>query len=165
MKHTIEGIIELALEDSDLWVKLVAGIIKTYPMTFNLNLDLRSSSIAQHVLQQVAEKGLSSKYVICESVTSWMEMCSLRFVSLHSHVARFVAVFRRWRCDYQSRLHTFSSWFGGLVFFYIINEVHKRHKVISHCLFLLLDKSHTERNIETNINIFFLNWICKVLRL
>ena len=57
MKHTIEGIIELALEDSDLWVKLVAGIIKTYPMTFNLNLDLRSSSIAQHVLQQVSEKG------------------------------------------------------------------------------------------------------------
>ena len=59
MKHTIEGIIELALEDSDLWVKLVAGIIKTYPMTFNLNLDLRSSPIAQHVLQQAAEKGIS----------------------------------------------------------------------------------------------------------
>ena len=58
MKHTIEGIIELALEDSDLWVKLIANIIKTYPMTFNLNLDLRSSPIAQHVLQQVAEKGI-----------------------------------------------------------------------------------------------------------
>ena len=59
MKHTIEGIIELALEDSDRWVKLVAGIIKTYPMTFNLNLDLTSSSIAQHVLQQVREKGIN----------------------------------------------------------------------------------------------------------
>ena len=58
MKHTIEGVIELAVEDSDLWVKLVASIIKTYPMTFNLNLDLTSSPIAQHVLQQAAEKGL-----------------------------------------------------------------------------------------------------------
>ena len=69
MKHTIEGVIELALEDSDIWVKLVASIIKTYPMTFNLNLDLTSSPIAQHVLQQAAEKGLLLSPLHCVSCT------------------------------------------------------------------------------------------------
>ncbi|CAK8687125.1 unnamed protein product [Clavelina lepadiformis] len=56
MKHTIEGIVEIALSDSDVWVKLIANIVKTYPMEFNLNLDLRSSHIAQNVIQQLTEK-------------------------------------------------------------------------------------------------------------
>ena len=59
MKHTIEGIVEIALSDSDVWVKLIANIVKTYPMEFNLNLDLRSSHIAQNVIQQLTEKGES----------------------------------------------------------------------------------------------------------
>nr|XP_002127529.1 negative elongation factor A-like [Ciona intestinalis] len=56
MKHMIEGIIEVALEDTDLWVKLVANIVNTYPMTCTLNLDLLSSPIAQNVLDQLSEK-------------------------------------------------------------------------------------------------------------
>uniref|UniRef100_H2YIS0 HDAg domain-containing protein n=1 Tax=Ciona savignyi TaxID=51511 RepID=H2YIS0_CIOSA len=56
MKHMIEGIIEVALEDNDLWVRLVANIVNTYPMTCTLNLDLLPSPIAQNVLDQLSEK-------------------------------------------------------------------------------------------------------------
>jgi len=53
----IEGIIERALEDSDLWVRLVANIIKTYPTTFNLNLNMKSSPVAQSIIYQLIGKG------------------------------------------------------------------------------------------------------------
>lgn len=57
MKHTIDGMIEKALEDSDLWVQLVANMVKTYPLTVNLNLDLNCNEIAQNVINQLKEKG------------------------------------------------------------------------------------------------------------
>jgi len=57
MQHMIEGIIERALEDSDLWVRLVANIIKTYPTTFNLNLNMKSSPVAQSIIYQLIGKG------------------------------------------------------------------------------------------------------------
>nr|CAB3267748.1 negative elongation factor A-like [Phallusia mammillata] len=56
MQHMIDGIIEVALEDSDLWVQLVANMVRTCPKTFNLNLNLRPSPIAHNVVQQLSEK-------------------------------------------------------------------------------------------------------------
>jgi len=56
MKHTIDGMIEKALEDNDLWVQLVANMVKTYPLTVNLNLDLNCNDIAQNVVNQLKEK-------------------------------------------------------------------------------------------------------------
>lgn len=56
MKHTIDGMIEKALEDNDLWVQLVANMVKTYPLTVNLNLDLNCNEIAQNVINQLKEK-------------------------------------------------------------------------------------------------------------
>ena len=41
----------------EMWVKLVANMVKTYPTTFNLNLDLDSSPIAQNVVEQLTDKG------------------------------------------------------------------------------------------------------------
>lgn len=60
MKHTIDGMIEKALEDNDLWVQLVANMVKTYPLTVNLNLDLNCNEIAQNVINQLKEKGYES---------------------------------------------------------------------------------------------------------
>lgn len=56
MKHTIGGIIEKALEDSDLWVQLVANMVKMYPTTVKLNLDLQGNEIAESVINQLREK-------------------------------------------------------------------------------------------------------------
>lgn len=57
MKHTINGLVELALEDMDQWVKLIGTIIEIYPMTFKLCLNLSSNLIAANVLRQLQEKG------------------------------------------------------------------------------------------------------------
>lgn len=65
MKHTIEGLIELALNDSDQWVRLIANILKPYPMTYRLSLDLRSNEIAANVLERLDEKG--SRYLLAFS--------------------------------------------------------------------------------------------------
>lgn len=56
MKHTIDGLIELALEDTDQWVRLVADVVKTYPLRGKLNLDLSSNTIAASVIDQLREK-------------------------------------------------------------------------------------------------------------
>jgi len=55
MKHTLEGIIEKALEDTDSWVKLVANMVKNYPLTVNLNLDLHGNQIAEKVIEELTE--------------------------------------------------------------------------------------------------------------
>nr|XP_039265831.1 negative elongation factor A-like [Styela clava] len=56
MKHTIDGLVELALDDGDQWVKLVANVVKTYPMRCKLSLDLSSNQIAENVIHQLEEK-------------------------------------------------------------------------------------------------------------
>lgn len=56
MKHTIEGLVELALEDTDQWVRLVADVVKTYPIRGKLNIDLASNGIAASVIEQLREK-------------------------------------------------------------------------------------------------------------
>lgn len=61
MKHTIGGIIEKALEDRDLWVTLVANMVKNYPTTVTLNLDLSGNQIAENVVEDISTKGLHLK--------------------------------------------------------------------------------------------------------
>jgi len=56
MKHTIGGIIEKALEDRDLWVTLVANMVKNYPTTVTLNLDLSGNQIAENVVEDISTK-------------------------------------------------------------------------------------------------------------
>lgn len=63
MKEALTEIIQLATVDSEPWVLMVADILKTFPETGSLNLDLEEQNPnVQDILGELREKGQS--YVV-----------------------------------------------------------------------------------------------------
>lgn len=60
MKEALSEIIQLATVDSEPWVLMVADILKSFPETGSLNLDLEEQNPnVQDILGELREKGLS----------------------------------------------------------------------------------------------------------
>lgn len=60
MKEALTEIIQLATVDSEPWVLMVADILKTFPETGSLNLDLEEQNPnVQDILGELREKGQS----------------------------------------------------------------------------------------------------------
>lgn len=60
MKGALAEIIQLAALDSDPWVLMVADILKSFPDTGSLNLDLEEQNPnVQDILGELREKGMS----------------------------------------------------------------------------------------------------------
>lgn len=60
MKGALTEIIQLATLDSDPWVLMVADILKSFPDTGSLNLDLEEQNPnVQDILGELREKGRS----------------------------------------------------------------------------------------------------------
>lgn len=58
MKSALTEIIQLATLDSDPWVLMVADILKSFPETGSLNLDLEEQNPnVQDILGELREKG------------------------------------------------------------------------------------------------------------
>lgn len=76
MKEALSEIIQLATVDSEPWVLMVADILKSFPETGSLNLDLEEQNPnVQDILGELREKGRGGE--------------SLRFSSSH-HVIKHV---------------------------------------------------------------------------
>lgn len=59
MKGALAEIIQLATLDSDPWVLMVADILKSFPDTGSLNLDLEEQNPnVQDILGELREKGM-----------------------------------------------------------------------------------------------------------
>lgn len=66
MKEALSEIIQLATVDSEPWVLMVADILKSFPETGSLNLDLEEQNPnVQDILGELREKG--GECVICAS--------------------------------------------------------------------------------------------------
>lgn len=64
MKEALSEIIQLATVDSEPWVLMVADILKSFPETGSLNLDLEEQNPnVQDILGELREKG--SGYLTC----------------------------------------------------------------------------------------------------
>ena len=64
MKEALSEIIQLATVDSEPWVLMVADILKSFPETGSLNLDLEEQNPnVQDILGELREKG-RGRYVI-----------------------------------------------------------------------------------------------------
>lgn len=60
MKEALSEIIQLATVDSEPWVLMVADILKSFPETGSLNLDLEEQNPnVQDILGELREKGWS----------------------------------------------------------------------------------------------------------
>ncbi len=60
MKEALSEIIQLATVDTEPWVLMVADILKSFPETGSLNLDLEEQNPnVQDILGELREKGLS----------------------------------------------------------------------------------------------------------
>lgn len=58
MKEALSEIIQLATVDSEPWVLMVADILKSFPETGSLNLDLEEQNPnVQDILGELREKG------------------------------------------------------------------------------------------------------------
>lgn len=61
MKEALSEIIQLATVDSEPWVLMVADILKSFPETGSLNLDLEEQNPnVQDILGELREKGRGS---------------------------------------------------------------------------------------------------------
>lgn len=68
MKEALSEIIQLATVDSEPWVLMVADILKSFPETGSLNLDLEEQNPnVQDILGELREKGKVLKCVFCSS--------------------------------------------------------------------------------------------------
>lgn len=66
MKEALSEIIQLATVDSEPWVLMVADILKSFPETGSLNLDLEEQNPnVQDILGELREKG--REFVTCDS--------------------------------------------------------------------------------------------------
>lgn len=62
MKISLTEIVHLAAMDSDSWVQMVADILKTFPDTGSLNLELEEhNQNLQEILGELREKGTFNK--------------------------------------------------------------------------------------------------------
>lgn len=65
MKGALMDIIQLATLDSDLWVLMVADILKSFPDTGSLNLDLEEQNPnVQDILGELREKGKKPNFIL-----------------------------------------------------------------------------------------------------
>lgn len=68
MKEALSEIIQLATVDSEPWVLMVADILKSFPETGSLNLDLEEQNPnVQDILGELREKGRDWECVFCSS--------------------------------------------------------------------------------------------------
>lgn len=68
MKEALSEIIQLATVDSEPWVLMVADILKSFPDTGSLNLDLEEQNPnVQDILGELREKGRDWECVLCLS--------------------------------------------------------------------------------------------------
>lgn len=64
MKEALSEIIQLATVDSEPWVLMVADILKSFPETGSLNLDLEEQNPnVQDILGELREKGRGENVV------------------------------------------------------------------------------------------------------
>ncbi len=69
MKEALSEIIQLATVDSEPWVLMVADILKSFPETGSLNLDLEEQNPnVQDILGELREKGLFVHLAVHENV-------------------------------------------------------------------------------------------------
>lgn len=81
MKEALSEIIQLATVDSEPWVLMVADILKSFPETGSLNLDLEEQNPnVQDILGELREKG--RKCVIYIIVTVLVATMSFVFVPM-----------------------------------------------------------------------------------
>lgn len=65
MKGALMDIIQLATLDSDPWVLMVADILKSFPDTGSLNLDLEEQNPnVQDILGELREKGKKPNFIL-----------------------------------------------------------------------------------------------------
>lgn len=66
MKEALSEIIQLATVDSEPWVLMVADILKSFPETGSLNLDLEEQNPnVQDILGELREKGMERVTISC----------------------------------------------------------------------------------------------------
>lgn len=71
MKGALTEIIQLATLDTDPWVLMVADILKSFPDTGSLNLDLEEQNPnVQDILGELREKGMCA-HMICAGGSSF----------------------------------------------------------------------------------------------
>lgn len=71
MKAALSEIIQLATVDSEPWVLMVADILKSFPETGSLNLDLEEQNPnVQDILGELREKGRHTAPFTCTQCSS-----------------------------------------------------------------------------------------------
>lgn len=61
-KVELEEILEIALEDSDQWVSMVAELLKKYPMNGTINFDIQeNSTVFTDLVSELKKLGMSYK--------------------------------------------------------------------------------------------------------
>lgn len=66
MKEALSEIIQLATVDLEPWVLMVADILKSFPGTGSLNLDLEEQNPnVQDILGELREKGRKRAWLVC----------------------------------------------------------------------------------------------------
>lgn len=82
MKEALSEIIQLATVDLEPWVLMVADILKSFPGTGSLNLDLEEQNPnVQDILGELREKGRKRASLVCfEAATILLFVAALRFV-------------------------------------------------------------------------------------
>lgn len=80
MKGALTEIIQLATLDSDPWVLMVADILKSFPDTGSLNLDLEEQNPnVQDILGELREKGKSFMLVKITDIRCLFSEITCRF--------------------------------------------------------------------------------------
>lgn len=82
MKEALSEIIQLATVDLEPWVLMVADILKSFPGTGSLNLDLEEQNPnVQDILGELREKGRKQASLVClKAGTVSLFAATLRFV-------------------------------------------------------------------------------------
>lgn len=89
MKEALSEIIQLATVDSEPWVLMVADILKSFPETGSLNLDLEEQNPnVQDILGELREKGrvwesihFSLSHVLMSSMCAEVSLYFPAFIS------------------------------------------------------------------------------------
>lgn len=82
MKEALSEIIQLATVDLEPWVLMVADILKSFPGTGSLNLDLEEQNPnVQDILGELREKGRKPAWLVCfKALTVVLLVAVLSFV-------------------------------------------------------------------------------------
>lgn len=109
MKGALTEIIQLATLDSDPWVLMVADILKSFPDTGSLNLDLEEQNPnVQDILGELREKG--KPFLLVKITEIWCLFSEITCHFTDSLVVLIVLVWGQAVC-----LNYHSSWLGILL--------------------------------------------------